>query len=464
MIQTVGVLPNFDPSASFTTGNLTVGQRYLFEVLYKQGTDAARLGLGARRVGTPGNVADIPLLAGSEVSTFVNPDAAAINILSQPASVTVPSGQRARLVVVATAPLGGTLLYQWQVNGANIPGANRPTYVTPILGAADNGKRYRCLVGVNGTDLLSQEATITVGPPDPSALQPYVGINFADGTGGGTTAGASLAANDVAGAVLQENWNNILGIAIDGTQLLVDSQGADTPVTVAVYDPVAQAVVPANAAIGTGTGAANTSADHLLMQGSIANNNLPLSIRLGGIPSGTYALLAYSVGFSFNSTYEEDFDLVGATTYPKLTVRAQASTDFITDPRLVRMTSTDPANRDRGNYVRYENVSPAPDGTLVLTVTPQSTNVGNVVYFPPLNALQLVRLGSVLPSLSLQKQGANLTISWGAAAVDFVLQSSATLGASASWTAVGGAPNPITGAGSATITPSGNARFFRLSK
>ena len=266
----------------------------------------------------------------------------------------------------------------------------------------------------------------------------------------------------MAGAILQENFNNILGVAIDGTQLLVDAQGADTPVTVAVYDPVAQAVVPANAAIGTGTGAANTSADHLMMQGSIANNNLPLSIRLGGIPSGTYGLIAYSVGFSFNSTYEEDFDLVGASTYPKLTVRAQASTDFITDPTLVRMTSTNPANRDRGNYVMFQNVSPATDGTLVLTVTPQSTNVGNVVYFPPLNALQLVRMGAALPSLSVQKQGANLTLSWGADAVDFVLQSSATLGASASWTPVGA--GPITGAGSVPVTVSGNARFFRLSK
>jgi hypothetical protein len=110
-----------------------------------------------------------------------------------------------------------------------------------------------------------------------------------------------------------------------------------------------------------------------------------------------------------------------------------------------------------------ENVSPATDGTLVLTVTPLGTGP-TPGYFPPLNALQLVRLGAVLPSLSLQKQGANLTLSWGADALDFVIQSSGTIGATASWSAVGGAPNPITGAGSVPITPSGNARFFRLSK
>src|SRR5205823_2751655 len=160
---------------------------------------------------------------------------------------------------------------------------------------------------------------------------------------------------------------------------------------VAVYDPANQVIAPANATVGTGTGAANTSADHLLMQGSIENNDTPLSILLSGVPSGSYSLIAYSVGFSFNSTYEEDFSLVGAQTYPTLTVRGQTSTEFIANPTLVRMSSTDPANRDHGNYVMFENVSPAADGTFLLTVTPQSTTVGNAVYFPPLNAIQLAK-------------------------------------------------------------------------
>jgi hypothetical protein len=464
-IQTTTILPNFDPSASYTTEDLTAGRRYLFEVLYKQNADAATLGLGARAVGTPGEVADIPLLGGSLVSTFVNPDAGAVNITRQPASATVPAGQRARLIVSATAPLGGTLFYQWQVNGVDIPGANRPTYVTPILTAADSGKRYRAIIGANGTDVPSQEATITVGPAEPSALQPYVGINFASGLGAGTTAGASLATNDVAGAVLQENWNNVLGVAIDGTQVLVDSQGVATSVTVAVYDPVSMTVVPANANIGTGTGAANTSADHLLMQGSLANNNLPLSIRLGGIPEGTYALLAYSVGFSFNSTYEEDFDLIGASTYPKLTVRGQTSTEFIANPTLVRMDSTDPANRDSGNYVMFENVSPDLDGNLLLTVTPQSTNVGNVVYFPPLNALQLVRMAAAGPRLTAARNpNGTMTLAWGPNASGYTLESSPALGTGASWSAFSGVANPVSGAGTVAVTTTGTMRFFRFQR
>jgi hypothetical protein len=132
-----------------------------------------------------------------------------------------------------------------------------------------------------------------------------------------------------------------------------------------------------------------------MMQGYIANNNAPLSLLLSNVPSGTYDLVAYSVGFSFNSTYEEDFSLVGATTYPTLTVLGQNSLEFIANPTLVRMSSTNAASRDHGNYVMFENVSPASDGTLLLTVTAQSTNVGNASYFPPINAVQLVKVVSV---------------------------------------------------------------------
>ena len=168
-VQSVAGIVNFDTSAMYTAHGLVAGQ-HIFEVLYVQNNGAATLGLGARRVGTAGNVADIPLLGGSLVSTFVNPDAGAVKILQQPVSATIPAGQRARLTVSATAPKGGTLFYQWQVNDVDIPAATRPTYVTPILAAADNLNKYRCVISVNGTDVPSQEAIITVGPAQPIPL------------------------------------------------------------------------------------------------------------------------------------------------------------------------------------------------------------------------------------------------------------------------------------------------------
>jgi hypothetical protein len=176
-----------------------------------------------------------------------------VNFLQQPASATIPAGQRARLTVKATAPKGGTLFYQWQLNDVDIPDATRPTYVTPILSATDNGNKYRCVISVNGSDVPSQEATITVGPAQPIPLQPYVGINFVGGGDAGTTVGAAMATNDVAGAVLQGFYNNIVGRTIDGTQVLFDAQGAATPVTVAAWDTNTAAVIQPAGLIGTGT-------------------------------------------------------------------------------------------------------------------------------------------------------------------------------------------------------------------
>jgi hypothetical protein len=130
------------------------------------------------------------------------------------------------------------------------------------------------------------------------------------------------------------------------------------------------------------------------------------------------------------------------------------------------MSSTNPANRDHGNYVKFDNISPALDGTLLLTITSQSTNIGNIAYFPPLNALQLVKGATVVgsPAITVARQGSGLTISWNADAAGYVLESGPALGAGASWTIVSGTPNPIAGAGSANVSTGLNAQFYRLRK
>jgi len=466
VLQSVTGTLNFDANVVYTTGTLIAGQRYLFEVLFLQVDGAARLGLAARSVGTTGSVAQLTLLSGSQVSAFVNPDAGVVDIRQSPFSTTVPAGSRAKFSVSAIAPKGGTLFYQWQVNGADILGATRPTYVTPVLTAGDSGNKYRCIVGVGGSDVPSQEALLTVGPAQSATHQPYVGINFVGGGGSGTTAGAAMASNDVAGVVLQEFFNNIAGGIIDGTQSLVDSKGSPTAVTIAVIDPEAgtSVEVPAAALIGIGTG--ESSADHVMLQGYVGNNNLPQTFQLSGVPAGNYSLIVYSVGFNFNSTYEEDFSLVGAETYPTLTVQGQRAIEYLANPMFIRMSSTNAIARDKGNYVQFDNISPTLGGLLTLTVNPQTTNVGNAGYFPPVNAIQLVKVVPVvvMPTLSLARQGTSITISWTASASGFVLESSSSVGADAAWETVAGTPNPISGVGSTSVSAGSGTRFYRLRK
>ena len=81
------------------------------------------------------------------------------SISSHPASVTVAAGQVASFSVTAsgTAPLG----YQWQRNGANIPGATSPTYSLTTT-AADHGAMFRAVVSNSAGAATSNAATLTV--------------------------------------------------------------------------------------------------------------------------------------------------------------------------------------------------------------------------------------------------------------------------------------------------------------
>ena len=73
---------------------------------------------------------------------------------------------------------------------------------------------------------------------------------------------------------------------------------------------------------------------------------------------------------------------------------------------------------------------------------------------------------AVQPTLTATVGASNMAaIAWPASAAGFVLESSSTLGSTANWTAVSGAPNPIAGAGSFNIsTSSANTGFYRLRK
>jgi hypothetical protein len=378
-------------TTTYTSGSLTAGQSYLFEVLFRPAPSVggpANLALRVRPAGTTGSIDDAPHIGGDLVATFVDPDAGALDITQQPANATVPLGSRARLEVRATAPSGARLNYQWRLNNVDIPAATRRVYVTPILGLADDGNRYSCQISVAGTEHLSDEAVITIGPEQPSQYLPYIGVNFSSGGDLATVAGMVLDPTDVAGVVQQEFFNNLAGPTFDGVALH-DAQGASTPVTLTALD---QNDVLINL-FNLGVFQVNQSADDGLLRACLTlDSETSIRIRLNGVPADTYDLIVYGVGFNYLSTYEQDYSLVGMQTYPTFTVRAQHGRQYSDNPGFQRMTSTDPNNRGNpGNYVRFENISPAANGSLTLTVTPQPQSVGNINYFPPVNAIQLVR-------------------------------------------------------------------------
>lgn len=423
------------------------GQRYAVRVLWKQGTGDSALAVAARRVGDPTLAENLQPLAGNLIDTVLNPDTAVVNYSAQPQSTTVTAGNRARFFAAASSP-GGPVFYQWQVNGVDIPGATRQAYTTPVLGTSDSGKVYRVIATGGGATLASTAAVVTVVPGPAPQVEPYVGVNFVGGNAAINQPGGTLRSNDVFGVVGQENFNNIAG-ASAASAPLVDADGNPTPVGI---------TYTVNGTYYTGTG--QSTAEHVVFQGCLENANQPINITLSGVPAGVYRLIAYSVGFAFNASYEQACTLTGDSVSPTYHVKAQTGIDFNGDPVLRRMASTDPNARDFGNYVIFEDASPDASGNLVLNITPESPNVG-VNVLPAVNALQLVR---VLAALSIVRGPAagQATVSWNRAATGYTLESSLTLGPTAQWQAVAGVAAPLTSAGSTAANTIGDARFFRL--
>ncbi len=92
------------------------------------------------------------------VTLTVNPNPPP-TIVTQPVSKTPAEGTQVSLTVTATGI--GTLTYQWQVNGQNIPGATSSTLVLSAVRPSVNGA-YRVIVGNPYGTTISTEATIAV--------------------------------------------------------------------------------------------------------------------------------------------------------------------------------------------------------------------------------------------------------------------------------------------------------------
>ncbi|MCX8519953.1 MAG: DUF1566 domain-containing protein, partial [Rhodoferax sp.] len=82
-------------------------------------------------------------------------------ITTQPAHQTVPLGETATFTVAASGT--GTLRYQWQKFGANIPEATELSYTTPVTTLFDNAAEYSVLVSDSvGNTVTSSNATLVL--------------------------------------------------------------------------------------------------------------------------------------------------------------------------------------------------------------------------------------------------------------------------------------------------------------
>lgn len=85
-------------------------------------------------------------------------------IITEPADVSVETGQTATFEVVAEAN-GAVISFQWKLNGVDIPGATASSFETAATSIDDNGDSYSVEVSNAFGSVLSREALLTVTAP-----------------------------------------------------------------------------------------------------------------------------------------------------------------------------------------------------------------------------------------------------------------------------------------------------------
>jgi hypothetical protein len=136
---------------------------------------------------------------------------------------------------------------------------------------------------------------------------------------------------------------------------------------------------------GSGTG--DVTPRQRLLNGLIYDNpgGEPGSVTFNGVPAGSHSIIAYTVGVPLQFQ-DQDYTVVGSTTKSIYTKQMNAD-QYNPNPVYVRGTSPDPNIRTLANYVRFDQISPAADGTIRLDWTTATTGFDRGV---ALNAIQLL--------------------------------------------------------------------------
>jgi len=145
------------------SGQGTLAYQWQFNEQNLPGATSSTLNLNGVKLNTAGRYrvlvsSQYGVTISDTVSLTVNPNPPP-TIVTQPVSKTPLEGNQVNLTVTATGL--GTLTYQWQVNGQNIPGATSSTLVLSAVRPSSNGS-YRVIVGNPYGTTISTEATVAV--------------------------------------------------------------------------------------------------------------------------------------------------------------------------------------------------------------------------------------------------------------------------------------------------------------
>jgi hypothetical protein len=198
-------------------------------------------------------------------------------ISASPQNLTVDAGATATFAVQANG-YGSPLTYQWQRNGADIPGATAASYTTPATVVGDSGATFQAVVTANGLSVTSSPATLTVqAPATPVTItaQP-----IAASVAVGASASFSVAASGSAPITYQWRRN---GTAIAAAT----SNSYVTPATTLADSGAVFSVVVTNGV------------------GSVTSNDATLTVTQGGGATGLYLVSIAGPAVSASITYAD---------------------------------------------------------------------------------------------------------------------------------------------------------------
>ena len=288
--------------------------------------------------------------------------------------------------------LNGPWQIQWYRNGFAIAGATQLTYDTPPVDAGNNGDAYYA-VARNGA-LATHSDTAHVQLFTPSGTQ-SIAINFRGG--GANGAPSDLDATDIAGVWPQAYWNNAVGDsgALSGDTLL-DSNNAPSPVFIDWQTPGSW-----------GTGVGIDTPDLKMLNGYLdpQNGNAAI-ITFSNLEPGKYRIISYALNRP-GALNDADYSVSGAAT-SVMRIRAQNADEFNAAPGFLLGADTDPNARPVANYLQFDDVSPAADGTVVFTAQSFSEPGEVPAGSAPVNGIQIVVNPPTAPVITRQPLSTNV--------------------------------------------------------
>jgi hypothetical protein len=301
-------------------------------------------------------------------------------ISRQPEDTPVLLGAQPTFHVIPTGPWN----VQWLKNGAPIAGATSRDYQAPAATAGDDGARFKAVVCSPSGTQISTEVVLSIFTP--SAIE-SIGASFeGDGANGTPT---PIFPEDITGFHRQAYWNNLPDASASGRSV-VNSSNEASAITLSFAT---------SGEWGVGTG--EDSPTQRLLNGmgtSFATTEAAAqTITFNNVPEGNHSLLVYLVQVPLEF-FNMDFiaithDALGGDVTQRRYIRPQNSDEYNPSPGYVLVTSSSAATRSVGNFIRFDNLQPGPDGVVQLKfyspgrVQPPGTEP---IRGPGVNAFQLI--------------------------------------------------------------------------